>query len=27
MQGWASDQELERHLESLKKKLETKKIS
>jgi hypothetical protein len=26
MQGWASDQELERHLESLKKK-ETKKIS
>ena len=27
MQGWASDQDLERHLESLKKKLETKKIS
>jgi hypothetical protein len=27
MQGWANDQELERHLESLKKKLETKKIS
>ena len=27
MQGWASDQELEKHLESLKKKLETKKIS
>ena len=27
MQGWASDQELERHLESLKKKLETKKTS
>jgi hypothetical protein len=27
MQGWASDQELERHLESLKKKLETEKIS
>jgi hypothetical protein len=26
MQGWASDQELERHLESFKKKLETKKI-
>ena len=25
MQGWASDQELERHLESFKKKLETKK--
>jgi Transposase DDE domain len=27
MQGWASDQDLERHLESLKKKLDTKKIS
>jgi len=27
MQGWASDQELEEHLKSLKKKLETKKIS
>jgi hypothetical protein len=27
MQGWASDQDLERHLESLKKKLETKKNS
>lgn len=27
MQGWASDQDLERYLESLKKKLETKKIS
>ena len=27
MQGWASDQDLERHLESLKKKSETKKIS
>jgi len=27
MQGWASDQELQRHLESFKKKLETKKIS
>ena len=27
MQGWASDQELERHLESFKKKLETKKNS
>jgi hypothetical protein len=26
MQGWASDQELERHLESFKKKLEIKKI-
>jgi hypothetical protein len=27
MQGWASDQDLERYLESLKKKLETKKSS
>ncbi len=27
MQGWASDQELERHLASLQKKWETKKIS
>ena len=27
LQGWASDQDLERYLESLKKKLETKKIS